>query len=74
MNCSRSVLLDRPALPAAPLPTAVTHLLPRHFAEATVPEVMDRLLDPSARGLDLAVGGRGHLGDNEEVRLRKVRG
>jgi len=35
---------------------------------------MDRLLDPSARGLDLAVGGRGHLGDNEEVRLRKVRG
>jgi len=39
-----------------------------------VPEIVDRLLDPSAGGLNLGVGSRGYLGDGEEVRLRKVSG
>jgi hypothetical protein len=51
-----------------PLAAAVEHLLPRHLIEAVLPEVMDRVLDPAAGGLDLGVGGRGHLGDGEEVR------
>ena len=67
MDCSRSVLLDRPALPATPFPTAIEHLLPGHLVEAVLPEVMDRVLDPSAGGLDLGAGGLSHGWGRQEI-------
>jgi hypothetical protein len=58
----------------SPLATAVEHLFPRHLVEAMVPEIMDRVLDPSARGLDLGVGGQRPEARASEVRNQKTMG